>query len=565
MKKISSILLILALLLSFAAPAIASEGASAQTLNWTDGFGFHCNTNGGNGQTDIVGYAEIYDGVNNDNLPITLERVGNTTAWNLLTNNIVCQTCGRNDWVTYSNNINGKNIQVNHPVLADDLKTLPKQPTQQGIYKTVNGVNIADWAQENGIDMANLMKDNSMSFDAYQNGEHVSVGKLNHCGLITFTPALTSGEFRIVETITGTSADIFATDAAQNITVNSNGELVSISTVHRYVSDANHGVLVSAKADENGQQWNLPDVWNNALSDQPAFKKLMDMDAQWIWGAENTYVYGITGSVWGTEMTVYTDTAETVPIYFAADNVAAIYVNGQLAAWTTIAFEGRDIAQTLPEADNPTEAAALVFKKLSHSGFDGRWDEGWTHAYESHINLTPGENTITIIAANSAQADYGDNVNYNSTNNPCGLIFGFELTCTTFNNRIGNWSAPAELGEDETVVAPKNGNGRGGNSRGSNGSSDNSSVGNGSDDNSSVGNSSSGNSSGGSRTGNAIVVDNRPAVSHLSHLSEQVEEPDMPYEEPITSQEDGGAITVIILFMSGIAAFIYRRNDETKG
>jgi len=116
MKKFFALLLSLTLLFSLATPF--SVNASSQTLVWTNGFGFHCNTNGGNPRTAVTGYVEIYNGTNNSNLPIVLERIESTTAWRLLTDNIICNTCGRTDWVTYSNNngvINGRNIQTRHP------------------------------------------------------------------------------------------------------------------------------------------------------------------------------------------------------------------------------------------------------------------------------------------------------------------------------------------------------------------------------------------------------------------------------------------------------------------
>ena len=104
MKKIVAIVLALTLLIALGATAIASSS----TLNWKDGFGFHCNAGKGNGKV-VTGFEKA---------TIGLTRVAGTTTWNLDINvNNVCPSCQRIDWVTFSNNngvINGKNIQVNH-------------------------------------------------------------------------------------------------------------------------------------------------------------------------------------------------------------------------------------------------------------------------------------------------------------------------------------------------------------------------------------------------------------------------------------------------------------------
>jgi len=123
MKKVLTIVLVIAMLVAMAVPAMA-KNAPVEKLTWTDGFGFHCNAAKGNGATDVInlingkvvakGSQKDVFGVKNN--PITLLHASGT-AYNLATNDIECATCGRIDWVTYSNNngvINGKNIQANH-------------------------------------------------------------------------------------------------------------------------------------------------------------------------------------------------------------------------------------------------------------------------------------------------------------------------------------------------------------------------------------------------------------------------------------------------------------------
>jgi len=145
MKKFVVILLIASLALALTIPALASNSqivTNANTRIWQDGFGFHCNAVKGNGATAVeyigdntaiensiarikkqpAGSMIVQKGDQKDifgtrTFPVTLERVGTTTTWNLITDDVECNSCGRIDWVTYSNNsgvINGKNIQVHH-------------------------------------------------------------------------------------------------------------------------------------------------------------------------------------------------------------------------------------------------------------------------------------------------------------------------------------------------------------------------------------------------------------------------------------------------------------------
>ena len=139
-RRFLAIFLTVAMIFAMASPATAGGNSTAanaaQTITWTDGFGFHCNNGNGNGRTDVIvggrrlgGQNSNHHGLGTNQTPIVLERVGTTTTWNLLTDAIVCATCGRTDWVTYSNNngvINGRNIQVNHKAVMPE----PAEPTE---------------------------------------------------------------------------------------------------------------------------------------------------------------------------------------------------------------------------------------------------------------------------------------------------------------------------------------------------------------------------------------------------------------------------------------------------
>jgi len=104
MKKVLTIVLVIAMLVAVAIPAMANTSK----ITWTDGFGFHCNNGNGNPKV-VTGFEKAIIG---------LTRVGNSTVWDLdIILGNACPRCERIDWITYSNNngkINGKNIQVNH-------------------------------------------------------------------------------------------------------------------------------------------------------------------------------------------------------------------------------------------------------------------------------------------------------------------------------------------------------------------------------------------------------------------------------------------------------------------
>jgi len=124
-KKVLAVVIAIVMMFAMTIPVLAKNTVDNAQLTWKDGFGFHCNAVKGNGATDVINLnngAVVAKG-NQKNVfgtnanPINLQRVESTTTWNLLTNDIECATCGRIDWITYSNNngvINGKNIQANH-------------------------------------------------------------------------------------------------------------------------------------------------------------------------------------------------------------------------------------------------------------------------------------------------------------------------------------------------------------------------------------------------------------------------------------------------------------------
>ncbi|MCL2498531.1 MAG: hypothetical protein FWF06_07965, partial [Symbiobacteriaceae bacterium] len=241
------------------------------------------------------------------------------------------------------------------------------------------------------------------------------------------------GKYAVIEEFT-TLGEKFL-EKTEPLFVEFNGVSVVGKGSVTYVSNSDYGTVVSATTADG--VWNLPEVWHNQLSGSEVLEStrdnyaaLMAMDAEWIWDAANTYLYGIDGNIFETQFTAEVAEDVTVPFYLAADNAAVVYVNGKLAGFTTVALRN---SLTIG-ADYDSN----VFAMLDYDNFDGRWSEGWTHAYSFDIDLVAGKNTITVIAANSKRTyDTGtDNDNYDLTNNPCGVIFGFAIegSTTIFEN-----------------------------------------------------------------------------------------------------------------------------------
>jgi hypothetical protein len=161
---------------------------------------------------------------------------------------------------------------------------------------------------------------------------------------------------------------------------------------------------------------------------------MMQYGPTWIWDRSDSWAWGDTGSeiihhttkffIEDVESIVprdenWMDGGYAVPIWFAADNAAILFVNGVRVAYTTKALAGRNV----PDWEGR-------FLDLSHDSFDG---DAWQQIYFADIFpfLQNGENTLVFYAANSEHvAGETKNSSYNITNNPCGLIFAAVINMT---------------------------------------------------------------------------------------------------------------------------------------
>ena len=290
------------------------------------------------------------------------------------------------------------------------------------VEKWVDGQFILDWESDFDIwDLMDMMEFEIYSTDskdgAFDEDNPLGRGYLTADGIISFgTLEVDEGWYVIKEFLINGGEEFFVEADPLYIYVGKFGVYVGESFA--WVSGEHFGTKVVH--DGTGVNYVLPDVWDGVLSGQPAYEALKKMGAFWVWDIEDTYAYGVTGSVYTETFEFTAIEAGTVKGYLAADNAAVVYVNGKLAGYTTVAFN-------TPGNTPADDLAAFNYGALDASVFDGGWAEGWNYSYDFDINYVEGVNTVTIIAANSARTSGTGTANdgYDTTNNPCGVLFGF--------------------------------------------------------------------------------------------------------------------------------------------
>ena len=142
----------------------------------------------------------------------------------------------------------------------------------------------------------------------------------------------------------------------------------------------------------------------------------------WIWDTEYESYFTQEGSksvIYSSKFTIEGEIAEkTVPFYFACDNVAAVYVNGDLAGYTGVCFEPYEYQGAWYHPVIPFATDAFRFVGFGANEFN---NDNWNHVYKVDIKkfLRNGSNVIRIIAANSI---------YDPLYNPTGLLFACEFS-----------------------------------------------------------------------------------------------------------------------------------------
>jgi len=169
----------------------------------------------------------------------------------------------------------------------------------------------------------------------------------------------------------------------------------------------------------------IKNVWNAGISTSPYYAAMTGITAKvdeesktanWIWHRMDSWETGFTGSnLINTvnEFTIVGDIVESeVMFYFACDNAAVLFVNGNRVTYTP-SLEGKWI----PE--NPNQ----MFSDFTSDAFD---DNSWQHIVAVDIRgyLKEGPNKIVIVAANNDE----NGGMYNTDNNPAGLIYACQFT-----------------------------------------------------------------------------------------------------------------------------------------
>ncbi len=455
MKKLLSFVLAIVVIFSLAvsvnaAPSVPAPPPAEGAVVVSDflNAGFHCNADHGNGKVEVAAYETLMaaaKAAKTKYVPVNLQALEDK-SWLLLDERFECPKCHSTVWVSYSNKSgvpDGKNIQLTHPAKKDPPPVEPDAALS--LLKTVGGVPFVEWAAAKGLTSAQIDEIIAgMKFTAYLlNGEGGSRAGMSYpgtlsplSGVVDFGDVI-SGWYEIVEEISGTAVNHFVgTGKTQVLYVGKTGvnsEIVNIIS-------GQEGVGTIVEHNGTDVDYVLPNVWNDRLAGQPAFNELMAMGARWVWDQKDTYLYGMKGSAIEIPFKVTLAEPITAKLHFAADNVAIIYVNGKVAAMTEMALSGRGV--NIGDAYVPN-----VLGTLNADMFDGRWSEGWAHTYTQEIALKAGENDIVIVAGNSSSTGHydennsfvqgttgTDNDKYNLRNNPCGLIFGFEIPATTFDN-----------------------------------------------------------------------------------------------------------------------------------
>ena len=194
------------------------------------------------------------------------------------------------------------------------------------------------------------------------------------------------------------------------------------------------GVVVDPKGEWKFGGMDIKSYWNSTLAggaDKDAWAAMMGMKsingttAEWVWDRGDSWKYGISGAqmVLGTiEFNINGNIVEdNVPFYFACDNAAVVFVNGNQVGYTEYALEGR----TVPDING--------FTGFGDAEIDG---QAWQHVYTAQIKdaLQQGVNKIVVIAANSDENDGA----YNMENNPAGLIFAAQFS-------VENGKCPSDI------------------------------------------------------------------------------------------------------------------------
>ena len=262
-----------------------------------------------------------------------------------------------------------------------------------------NLLDYADWADDAEF----------FVFDLYDGDAVIATKKLDGGPIVTFEVAK-DGSYEVKERIEGGRYE-----EAGVISVAPAVQEKSITIISK---KSDGGAVVVDDTVRGYAGGDIKAYWNARM--QGDFDSLTALGATWIWDRSDSWEYGLSGSAvihWTTAFDL--DEAEfaslpaEIPLWFACDNAAVLFVNEQRVAYTA-ALEGFNVPEW-----------GQLFKTLNDAEGFGSLEQHWSVISRADIApyLVAGSNQIVFYAANSDECDE----TYDKTNNPCGLIFSTQI------------------------------------------------------------------------------------------------------------------------------------------
>ena len=302
------------------------------------------------------------------------------------------------------------------------------------LKKTVDGEMIATWLIGEDYDLDEVMDIiDDITFNVYdkETGALVSTGTLGYDGVITFSPSsLPAGWYLIEEVMGDIASEIFEDADMLEIYVGK----TSTSGVSNalYMISGDGGNVGEVVINDWTDGLTLQDVWTANLGNSDglyeelkAIAKNYGVELAWVWENEiadvnaHNYTWTIEEDFYLGD-TIVTDEDGEVKVYFGADDAVAIWVNGEVAAYSynQLTRDGNDFTWKYPFGAYQNSAGGFAI-------------------YSADIlkYLIPGEeNTIKIDVMNqpsSAQGGEGA-----QGGNPSGLLLFIEVAYedAAFNN-----------------------------------------------------------------------------------------------------------------------------------
>jgi hypothetical protein len=279
-----------------------------------------------------------------------------------------------------------------------------------------NPVALEDWIADRGLFTFTLV--------GY---EPVQTAQPGLDGMVVFSGLTKAGPFTVTETITGEGASRYVAPGESFIVVDAVAQTRTLQLVSRANAATGGNVhLVDPGLQHRYYGPDIKTLWNNNIAAQnpSGFAAMSAFNPDWVWSQADSWKTGITGSVvihYNTSFVIGEDEVlpASIPMYFAADNAAVLFINGERVAYTTAPFHLAGMAA--PNAIEDSIDVTFNFPQVD-AGQDTAWNILYFVDLAEHIKGA-GRYDVVFVAAN--MDEFGGR--YNLDNNPAGLIFGAEI------------------------------------------------------------------------------------------------------------------------------------------